>query len=691
MAFAGMSAGSVFEGEKRFDLVVRLQDEFRNNLETISNLYLPLPNGSQIPLREVAMISYQTGPAQISRDDTKRRIVVSVNVRNRDVETLVEEIQQLVNENVDLPVGYHITYGGQFENLENAKRRLMVAVPVALLLIFILLYFTFNSLKQAALVYTAIPLAAIGGVFSLWIRDMPFSISAGVGFIALFGIAVLNGIVLISFFNELKHVDGVKNIRERVLIGTKQRLRPVVLTAATDVLGFFPMAFSVSAGAEVQRPLATVVIGGLISSTLLTLIVLPVIYYIFDEKGEKPKSKNVPVPVATAILLFLLFPLTGMAQQEPVNLEQSLQIARKNNAALKANALVVDQEEVLKNTGFDPGKTMIFYQTEENSLELPNDGINSIGIQQSLEFPTVYTSQTRANRKSMEMSQWNYRQELLDLNRMVSQAYYQMVYQKNKISFLNQLDSIYLEMAQASRRRFETGETNLLEKLSAEARQKELNYQLEQASADLVSAEIRFNGLLQAGNRYTSTEESLQKVIPEDRLELETHPGIQYFNSLQEFNQAQLAVSRNKMLPGIYGQYFRQTVNGESGFMGYQLGLNLPIWFIPQTSRIQAAKIEKDIALNRHHDYRMRLQAHQNVLLSSREKYLQALEYYENQALDLSETLISTASRSFREGETSYLEFNQALEQAFRIRLGYLDALNQYNQNQIELQYLNLE
>ena len=227
LGFAGATAGNIFEGEKRFDLVVRLSEDYRKNIGNLQNLYVDLPNGEKIPLNELAEISYTYGPAQISRDDTKRRIVVGVNVRNRDLESVVSDIQTLVNENIGLPVGYSIDYGGQFENLRNASNRLKVAVPIALLLIFILLHFAFKSFSDALMVYTAIPLSAVGGVLMLWIRDMPFSISAGVGFIALFGIAVLNGIVLIEHFKELKN-EGISDICERVITGTQQRLRPVL-------------------------------------------------------------------------------------------------------------------------------------------------------------------------------------------------------------------------------------------------------------------------------------------------------------------------------------------------------------------------------------------------------------------------------------------------------------------------------
>lgn len=290
--FGGKTAGSVFEGEKRFDLVIRLDASKRKNIESLQNLYVDTPNGGKIPLSELADIAYTNGPAQISRDDTKRRIVVGVNVRNRDLQSVVDEVQDIIEAHVKLPKGYTITYGGQFENLQSAKARLLVAVPVALVLIFILLYFAFHSVNDALLIYTAIPLSAVGGILFLWLRGLPFSISAGVGFIALFGIAVLNGIVLIEHLKELKS-QGIINIEERIKRATQERLRPVLLTASAAALGFLPMAISTNAGAEVQRPLATVVIGGLISATILTLVVLPVLYAWVENKKELKRIKNV--------------------------------------------------------------------------------------------------------------------------------------------------------------------------------------------------------------------------------------------------------------------------------------------------------------------------------------------------------------------------------------------------------------
>ena len=300
-AFAGKSSGQIYENERRFDLVVRLDSLHRSGIDDVSNLMIPTSSGVQIPLSQVANIEYKLGPAQISREAGKRRIVIGFNVAGRDVQSVVQDIQQQLSEKIKLPSGYYFTYGGQFENLQKASARLMIAVPVSLLLIFMLLYFTFHSFKQATLIFTAIPMSAIGGVFALMLRGMPFSISAGIGFIALFGVAVLNGIVLIGTFNQLKK-EGIDDVLKRVKEGTMTRLRPVLMTATVASLGFLPMAISTSAGAEVQKPLATVVIGGLITATFLTLFVLPLLYIIFSSK-IKLKWKGNMKTTAMVILL----------------------------------------------------------------------------------------------------------------------------------------------------------------------------------------------------------------------------------------------------------------------------------------------------------------------------------------------------------------------------------------------------
>ncbi|MCW5910462.1 MAG: efflux RND transporter permease subunit [Cyclobacteriaceae bacterium] len=283
--FAGESAGLVFENEKRFELVVRLANQNRQSIDDVKNLFVTTSTGLQVPLEQLGKISLTIGANQIQRDDAKRRIVVGFNVRGRDVESIVNELDGLISSRLKFEPGYYLTYDGSFKNLEEAKQRLSVAVPLALVLIFLLLYFTFHSLRYSLLIFTAIPLSAIGGVLALWLRGMPFSISAGVGFIALFGVAVLNGIVLIAEFNNLKKQRSL-SLNEVVIQGTQVRLRPVLMTALVASLGFLPMALSRGSGAEVQRPLATVVIGGLVTATLLTLVVLPVLYTLFEKKSQ---------------------------------------------------------------------------------------------------------------------------------------------------------------------------------------------------------------------------------------------------------------------------------------------------------------------------------------------------------------------------------------------------------------------
>ena len=277
--FAGAVAGAVYEGEKKFDLVLR-QDQNERTGESLQSLAIPVTGGSTVPLSQLADIIFEPAPAQVSHEDGARRIYVGFNVKGRDVQSTVDEIQQILDKQLDLPEGYYYNYGGEFQNLQSATNRLMVVVPIALVVILLLLYATVRNLRESFFVFSAIPLAAIGGVWALWLRGMPFSISAGVGFIALFGVAVLNGIVLIGQMNQMQSLP----IHERIVESCMLRLRPVLMTALVASMGFLPMALSTGDGAEVQRPLATVVIGGLVTSTLLTLLVLPAIYQTFTKK-----------------------------------------------------------------------------------------------------------------------------------------------------------------------------------------------------------------------------------------------------------------------------------------------------------------------------------------------------------------------------------------------------------------------
>jgi cobalt-zinc-cadmium resistance protein CzcA len=288
-AFGGATAGVIYENDKRFDLTLRLVGEERIKRENIDNLMIEADNGQPVPLKELATIQEDVGPSEIGHEGLQRRVNLGFNVRERDLESVVNDVIKLVDTKVVLPDNYKVTYGGEFENFSRAKGTLAIVVPISLLIILGLLYLTFGNFKDSLLIYSVVPLSAVGGVLSLLVRDMNFSISAGVGFIALFGVAVLNGILLVSHFNHLGTI-GVDDLNQRVKQGLQERIRPVLMTSLVAALGFMPMALSSSVGAEVQKPLATVVIGGLIISTALTLFVLPVLYTLFTKKVTKTNN-----------------------------------------------------------------------------------------------------------------------------------------------------------------------------------------------------------------------------------------------------------------------------------------------------------------------------------------------------------------------------------------------------------------
>ncbi|OAD90289.1 multidrug transporter AcrB [Aequorivita soesokkakensis] len=688
MGFAGKSLGSIFEGEKRFDLVVRLDENNRRDLSNLQNLYVDTPSGEKVPLRELAEIKYTKGAAKISRDDTKRRIVVGINVRSRDLQSVVDDVQKLIDENIQLPVGYTIDYGGQFENLQSAKTRLLFAVPVALLLIFFLLYFAFNSVKEALMIYSAIPLAAVGGVLLLWLRDMPFSISAGVGFIALFGIAVLNGIVLIEHFKELKE-EGMKDKKELIIQGTKDRLRAVLLTASAAALGFLPMAISTNAGAEVQRPLATVVIGGLITATILTLVVLPVLYSIFDSDKKtislKRKGKKLPM----AILIFLLG-FSGVAQQNPKTLEDLQQIALENNAGLKAASLQKEEANALIGSAFNFDKTTVFYEYDENNLAPNNEPLEVFGVQQGFLFPTVYFAEKNVNKRQFEMQSSQYELQKRKTEGMVAAAYYQLQFEKNRERVYKRLDSLYQNFAHAAQRRFELGETNYLEKITARAKQRQLETDYRQSREDVQIARERLKAAVQSKDSLVIPDQPLEK-LQLSLSGMEAHPAIDYYQNRTDFYEAKRSLEKQHLLPDISLSYSLGSNSGLSqNLYAYQIGLKIPLLFSGNASKIKASKIAADVSQQQAEDYKIQLDSRKLQLLNEVSKYEEALSYYETEGKSLSEEILKTANIGFKNGEIDFFQYIQSLENAYEIELQYLENLNNYNQAVIALNYLIL-
>ena len=682
--FAGGTVGSVFEGERRFDLVIRLEESKRKNIENLQNLYVDAPNGGKIPLSELAEITYTTGPAQISRDDTKRRIVVGVNVRNRDLQSVVDEVQNIIESQLKLPTGYTITYGGQFENLQSAKARLMVAVPVALVLIFILLYFAFHSVKDALMIYSAIPLSAVGGILFLWIRDLPFSISAGVGFIALFGIAVLNGIVLIEHFRELKS-QGITNVNERIKRATQERLRPVLLTASAAALGFLPMAISTNAGAEVQRPLATVVIGGLISATILTLVVLPVLYAWVENKRDLKMNKT---GIITVLLLMLTFQIS--AQEKPKTIEETMALAMENNSGLKASALQVKEADALVGSAFSFDKTSIYYQYDENNMAINNEPLKVFGISQDFKFPTVYFADKKVNRAQVKMRESARHIHILTLKRDVYLAYYNLSYAKNKERSYRFLDSLYQNFAHAAKRRFELGETNYLEMITAQSKQKQLETLYKQSQQEVVMFNALLKKIVQVDDIIVQ-DEPLRKLSMQN-VSLQNDAGLDYFEQSKSYYEARLHQEKQSLWPDLNLEYFQGTNDGlNKNFIGYQLGLKIPLLFAGNSSKIKASKIAQDIVDQQQQDYRSKWSAEQEALLAKLQQYKEAVDYYENQGKNLSEEIIKTAERTLKEGEIDFFQYIQSIEISKEIELTYLNNLNSYNQTVIAINYLILD
>ena len=702
-AFAGETAGLVYEGERRFDLVIRLTKEDRKDLSDVRGLYISTPTGQQIPLEEVATVEFKNGPNQIQRDNTKRRITIGFNVRSRDVQSIVKEIQHELDTKLKLPPGYYTTYGGQFEHLQAANKRLSIVVPAALLLILLLLYFTFGSIKEGLLIFTAIPLSAIGGVFALLIRGMPFSISAGVGFIALFGVAVLNGIVLIAEFNRLKK-EGLTDIYERVLKGTKVRLRPVLMTAAVASLGFLPMALSNSSGAEVQRPLATVVIGGLLTATFLTLIVLPVLYILF----EKKKTTKMKIPVNTTMIFLLLFgsmllPQISSAQENirKLTLQQAIGEAIKNNSSIKTANYEIDLQKILKKGAVAIPKTdIMFSQGQINSI----NSDNYFNVTQRFEFPSVYSNQSKLADVKINNSQQQLAVRENELVRQVKAAYYQLVYETAKRKLLVEQDSLYSHLVKASNLRYKTGESNLLEKTTSETQLMEIKNKLLQNVADIAIAKAQLQTLLNTKENISIADDELVKreiEIPSDSNAVVQNPYLKYLKQQIEVNKSETKLQQSKRLPDFMLGYFNQSFVGEQTvtgvpqkftrsdrFSGFQVGIAIPILPGGYKAKINASKINEQIATSNLEYQQTNMQGELQQLIQQYYKYKAAMLYYEQTALPQTDLIIKNAEKGFKSGEIAYIQYLQSLSLAVKIKSDYLDNLYLYNHSVLLIENL---
>ncbi len=698
IAFAGQSTGLVFEGERRFELVVRLSSQRRENLDDVKNLLIPTPIGNQIPLYQLAEVSIKNGPNQIQREDAKRRIVVGFNVRGRDVQTIVNELQKKVEDKVKLPAGYYITYGGAFENLLAAKSRLLIAVPVSLLLIFLLLFFAFNSVKHGLLIYTAIPLSAIGGIYFLALRGMPFSISAGVGFIALFGVAVLNGIVLIAEFNRLKK-DGMTDLRRIVIMGTKVRLRPVLMTAFVASLGFLPMALSNGSGAEVQRPLATVVIGGLLIATFLTLFLLPILYVMF-ETVNLSKVKTSSGKVVLLIAGFLLAASSFVNAQKSLTLNEAIEIALKNNTSVRNERLQNEYQLRLAKSAINIPQTGLGFEYGQfNSIN--NDVKWSVS--QSLSFPTVYAKQKSVLKETYNSGMLNLVLKEAELRKQVSEVFFRQLYLQQKEAILLQTDSIYSGFLSKAELRFEKGESGALEKIMAESQRSQVGMQLKQLQLDKEMLALRFQLLLNVDSVLVPSpvNTKLELAVTPDTSAIRKHPSILVLDQQKKISLAQVKLERSRLMPDLLVGYNWMSIEGlgpdnvvydnSPNFKSAQFGIGVPLFFGSQKGKVKAAKYLEVIAEN---NYQTGLISFRNELLAASKEYElknSNVNYFESKGLQNAMDMKNIASAKFVNGEINFLEWAILINNSASIQSNYIEAVNDLNMAIIQLNYLTIK
>jgi len=698
-AFSGETAGVIYEGEKRFDLVVRLQDKYKQSINDLRNIFIPLSDGNHIPLSELATIDYQDGPVQISREGTNRRTYVGINVRGRDVQTVVNEIQLKLENGLDLPDGYYIKYGGAFENLKRATSKLSYVVPIALVLIFLLLFLALKSFSQTLMIYMAIPLSAMGGVFALWLRGMPFSISAGVGFIVLFGVAVLNGLVLITSMNELKK-EGV-GLKERIIQGTKERIRPIFLTASTDILGFLPMAISTSAGAEVQQPLATVVIGGMITASFLTLFVIPILYAMLESKSEKKSIKLNMTSVLLVLLMSGSLIVSKSVKAQDVSLNQVIKKAVLNNGDMKALSLEIEKFKTLEKTAFELDKTDIGVGYGQlNGFE--KDVLFS--IEQKFKFPTAYKYQKQLNQALVTNIS---NQKIISKNELIKEVktvWYQLLFYKQQLDLVNSEDSLFTQFHSDTYKRFQSGDATYLETINSSTKLMEVKSKLMDVKEEIKTQSIFLQILMNDNSEIGSINDTIVKrELGLNAVDFSStnNPTVNYLQELILSKEKQIAVNKTDYYPEFSVGYINQsmlgnhTVNGVEQYYGsdqrFQVinaTISLPVFTRATKSKVNAAKIERQIAQTNADFYKTRIENEYKVAVNNYVKTKTQLAYFENSVLEQVRLIIETSNLSYKSGNISTLEYIQSLNSAIDLKNKYNQILNKYNQTVIEIEYL---
>ena len=685
-AYAGEAAGVVFENERRFDLVVRLDDEKVKDLD-LNRLYVRTCDDLQVPVSEVATIDLVDGPLQINRDATKRRIVIGVNVRNADIQQVVSQISDILDKNIRLKPGYYFEYGGQFENLQNAIRTLMIVIPIALMLILLLLFFAFRSITYSLVVFSTVPLSLIGGILALWLRGLPFSISAGVGFIALFGVAVLNGILMINHFNDMKKQSKYEMCTNQIIRrGCKHLLRPVFLTGLVASLGFVPMAVATSAGAEVQRPLATVVIGGLIVSTVLTLLIIPAFYRLVNGLPaalRRFKKRPNGGKIAMAIVLALM-PLGTLAQQaQKVTLDEAIDMALAGSPRLQAVDSDIARIRATKGESWELAPTQVTYSWGQLNGEFKHD--NELSVEQSL--GSLLTPFYKNSLVSVQVASSERYRDLVtkEIVAEVKRAWTDYQHAVSVLELSQMQDSLGNRLRKSGEVRLLQGDIDQLEYRMMATMASEAHTKVLQATDDVRLAAKRFAWACFSSDAVEPADSRLAMMsLPESYNLSQAHIG--YFDSQVEVKRKAVDVERSRFFPELSVGYSRQKIEPLSGLNSWSVGVAVPIVFFPQRSKVKQARAEATIARWDAEDNRLKLRNRVEELRLRIERQQRTIDYYTGDALKQADELQRNAMMLYKESETGIVELLHSITTANDIRKSYVDAVHEYNVMLLELE-----
>ena len=685
-AYAGEAAGVVFENERRFDLVVRLDDEKVKDLD-LNRLYVRTCDGLQVPVSEVATIDLVDGPLQINRDATKRRIVIGVNVRNADIQQVVSQISDILDKNIKLKPGYYFEYGGQFENLQNAIRTLMIVIPIALMLILLLLFFAFRSITYSLVVFSTVPLSLIGGILALWLRGLPFSISAGVGFIALFGVAVLNGILMINHFNDMKKQSKYEMCTNQIIRrGCKHLLRPVFLTGLVASLGFVPMAVATSAGAEVQRPLATVVIGGLIVSTVLTLLIIPAFYRLVNGlPAALRRFKKRPNGGKIAMVIVLaLMPLGTLAQQaQKITLDEAIDMALAGSPRLQAVDSDIARIRATKGESWELAPTQVTYSWGQLNGEFKHD--NELSVEQSL--GSLLTPFYKNSLVSVQVASSERYRDLVtkEIVAEVKRAWTDYQHAVSVLELSQMQDSLGNRLRKSGEVRLLQGDIDQLEYRMMATMASEAHTKVLQATDDVRLAAKRFAWACFSSDAVEPADSRLAMMtLPESYNLSQTHIG--YFDSQVEVKRKAVDVERSRFFPELSVGYSRQKIEPLSGLNSWSVGVAVPIVFFPQKSKVKQARAEATIARWDAEDNRLKLRNRVEELRLRIERQQRTIDYYTGDALKQADELQRNAMMLYKESETGIVELLHSITTANEIRKSYVDAVHEYNVMLLELE-----